>query len=81
MEFDRKQTRRCFLQTGSAAVVVVTAPYFFTGSIRSVAEEQKSDSANDRPILGCIGTGGREMSEDNRERFQFPELIAWYPVG
>jgi predicted dehydrogenase len=48
-------TRRRFLATtSSAAAAGLTAPYWFTSAARA-AEESK----NDRPIVGCIGTGDR----------------------
>ncbi|MEO8494583.1 MAG: twin-arginine translocation signal domain-containing protein, partial [Planctomycetota bacterium] len=52
-----QQNRRRFLQTTGAAAAAVTTPYFF--STRAVADDQKAESANDRPTLGCIGTGSR----------------------
>ncbi len=49
-------TRRRFLQTSAAAAAAgFTAPYWFTSARSAAAEESK----NDRPIVGCIGTGDR----------------------
>ena len=50
------QTRRTFLQTSAAAAM--TAPYFFSGN-QVLADDAKAESKNDRPVLGCIGTGSR----------------------
>jgi predicted dehydrogenase len=56
---DTKQTRRSFLKTtAGAAAIGITAPYFFTGE-KVIADETKATSKNDRPMLGCIGTGDR----------------------
>ena len=54
---NQKQTRRRFLQTTTAAAAAASTPYVF--STPAVADDQKAESANDRPILGCIGTGSR----------------------
>ncbi|MDA1051152.1 MAG: Gfo/Idh/MocA family oxidoreductase [Planctomycetota bacterium] len=54
---NQKQNRRRFLQTSGAAAAAVTVPYFF--STRAIADDQQAESANDRPTLGCIGTGSR----------------------
>ena len=54
----RKQTRRHFLKgTTAAAAAGVTAPYFFTSL--GTADNGQTEAKNDRPILGCIGTGSR----------------------
>ncbi len=55
----QRRNRRKFLQTvtGAAATAVVT-PYFFTGA-KGVADDAKAESKNDRPLVGCIGTGDR----------------------
>ena len=50
-------SRRQFLQT-SAAAAAVAAPYFSWGS-HVIAQDAKTASKNDRPLLGCIGTGDR----------------------
>lgn len=54
----RKTTRRTFLQTSARAAAVLSTPYFLTGA-RGVADDAKATSANDRPLVGCIGTGDR----------------------
>ena len=48
-------SRRHFLKTTAAAASV---PYFSWGS-PLIAQDAKTESKNDRPILGCIGTGDR----------------------
>jgi predicted dehydrogenase len=48
--------RRAFLgRTGLAALTAGTMPYWFAPSSKAAAFR----SANDRPVLGCIGTGSR----------------------
>jgi predicted dehydrogenase len=48
--------RRDFLKTAGATATAVTTPYWFTGQHAHALE---FESKNDRPILGCIGTGDR----------------------
>jgi len=50
-------SRRDFLKT-SAAAAAVSVPYFAWGS-PLIAQDAKTESKNDRPVLGCIGTGDR----------------------
>ena len=53
-----RSSRRRFLQTSAAAGAVASVPYF--GWERAViGQDAKTQSKNDRPILGCIGTGDR----------------------
>lgn len=55
----QRRNRRDFLKTtSSAAAAAVAAPYFFTAAT-GVADDAKAESKNDRPIVGCIGTGDR----------------------
>src|SRR6187549_557757 len=49
-------SRRQFLQTSTAAAAAAT--YFPWGS-PLIAQDAKTESKNDRPLLGCIGTGDR----------------------
>jgi predicted dehydrogenase len=50
------------LQTvGGAAAAVTATPYFFTAA-KGVADDAKAESKNDRPLVGCIGTGDRWMA-------------------
>jgi predicted dehydrogenase len=59
LKMTRRSNRRSFLQTSSQlAATALAAPYFFTGA-RGVAQDAKAESKNDRPIVGCIGTGDR----------------------
>ncbi len=48
-----RQNRREFLRRTSAAAAVTTVPYWFTARARA------DESKNDRPLVGCIGTGDR----------------------
>lgn len=51
-------SRRTFLQTTAAgAAFAASQPYFFSGLAR--ADEEKANESNDRPLVGCIGTGSR----------------------
>jgi predicted dehydrogenase len=51
------QDRREFLlKTSSAAAAGLVVPYWFTASRAAAAD---SASKNDRPLIGCIGTGDR----------------------
>lgn len=52
------QNRRQFLKTSSATAALSTVPYFLTGA-KPLLAEQKSEAKNDRPLVGCIGTGSR----------------------
>jgi predicted dehydrogenase len=51
-------SRRQFLQTSAAVAAATSVPYF-PWSAQVVAQDAKTTSKNDRPILGCIGTGDR----------------------
>ncbi len=51
---NKKQTRRTFLKSTAGAAAAISVPYVITG--HNVFGQ---DSKNDRPILGCIGTGSR----------------------
>ena len=54
----RRHSRRRFLRkSAAAAAITVAAPYVIRG--RSAAAQNDGGSANDRPVLGCIGTGSR----------------------
>ena len=53
----RNQDRRRFLkQSATAAAAGVTAPYWFTSARPAFADYR---NPNDRPVVGCIGTGDR----------------------
>jgi predicted dehydrogenase len=54
----RHPSRRTFLQSSAAAAAAASVPYF-TWSRPLVGQDAKTTSKNDRPILGCIGTGDR----------------------
>ncbi|TWT39751.1 Gfo/Idh/MocA family protein [Blastopirellula retiformator] len=51
-------SRRDFLKQSAIATAGASVPYFLTSS-PVIADEQKADAANDRPLVGCIGTGSR----------------------
>jgi len=53
-----RKNRRNFLKTSAALSAAAVAPYYFAPS-NVMADEAKAKSPNDRPILGCIGTGDR----------------------
>src|SRR3954469_11181578 len=53
-----RKNRREFLQTSAAVSAAVATPYFF-GPANVIADDAKAKSPNDRPLLGCIGTGDR----------------------
>lgn len=51
-----QQSRRDFLKTSTAAAAATTIPYWYTSESAVAANFQ---SPNERPVLGCIGTGSR----------------------
>lgn len=51
-----KQNRRDFLKTTTAAAAAGSMPYWFTSTAAKAFNYQ---SPNERPVLGCIGTGSR----------------------
>ena len=53
----RDFTRRSFLRTTAGTAAAVSVPYFL--SRPTLADEAKAESTNDRPLVGCIGTGSR----------------------
>jgi len=63
-------SRRQFLQTATAASAALCAtPYFFPQKAFS------ADSANDRLVMGCIGTGSMGMG-DARHHSTFADIVA-----
>src|SRR5690606_24870112 len=52
----KHQNRRDFLKTSAAASLAGTMPYWFTSQSPRAYGYQ---SPNERPVLGCIGTGSR----------------------
>lgn len=54
-----RHDRRRFLQTTAAATVATLATPYFPWSAETIAQDAKTKSKNDRPVLGCIGTGDR----------------------
>ncbi len=70
-----KHSRRKFLKTtASAAALGMTVPYFLTGA-RALGDDAKADAKNDRPILGCIGTGDR-WNADGPAAMEFSDCVA-----
>jgi predicted dehydrogenase len=67
-----KQNRRDFLKTSAAAAAAGTVPFWFaTGDNRASAFA----SPNERPILGCIGTGDRWRG-DGPAAMKFSDCVA-----
>src|SRR5687768_2057142 len=58
---NRPSSRRKFLKTSAAAAAVASVPYF-AGNSPLIGQDAKTTSKNDRPTLGCIGTGDRWMA-------------------
>ncbi len=52
----RRSSRRDFLKSSTAVLAGATMPYWFTSTSNLALGRQ---SVNDRPVLGCIGTGDR----------------------
>jgi predicted dehydrogenase len=52
------KTRRDFIKTSAALSAAAATPYFFAPP-NVQAQDAKAKSANDRPLIGCIGTGDR----------------------
>lgn len=52
----KSANRRDFLKRSAAAAAAVSVPYWFTGQ---QAHAYNYQSANERPVIGCIGTGDR----------------------
>src|SRR5262245_60043636 len=53
----RNTSRRQFLKTSAAAATLSVS--YSSWSQTLIAQDAKTESKNDRPILGCIGTGDR----------------------
>lgn len=65
-------TRRDFLKTGTAAAAAASMPYFFTAEPARAAAFQ---TPNERPVLGCIGTGSR-WNAVGPNAMQFSDCVA-----
>ena len=63
-------TRRDFLKTSAAAGTLAAVPYF-TSTRKAFA----NDSANDRPVIGCIGLGGMGRGDMGAHR-RFGDVVA-----
>src|SRR6188472_4581892 len=55
----RQSSRRTFLQSSAAAAAGLAAAPYFPWSSYTMAQDAKTTSKQDRPILGCIGVGDR----------------------
>ena len=53
---NQNQNRRDFLKTSAAAVAGSSVPFWFH---IDPASAYKFKASNDRPVVGCIGTGSR----------------------
>lgn len=70
-----KRTRRAFLKsTAGAAAAAVVTPYFFTAA-KGIADDAKAKESNDRPLIGCIGTGDRWRAV-GPAAMQFGDVVA-----
>jgi predicted dehydrogenase len=59
MPHANRSSRRQFLQTAAGVTAgAMTVPYFLSES-PVIAQDAKTASANDRPVIGCIGVGDR----------------------
>jgi predicted dehydrogenase len=52
------RSRRDFLKASAAVSAAAATPYFFAPS-NLAAQDAQARSPNDRPVVGCIGTGDR----------------------
>ncbi len=64
--------RRDFLKTSTAMLAGATMPYWFTSTSNLALGRQ---SVNDRPVLGCIGTGDRWRSV-GANALEFSDCVA-----
>ena len=70
----KRTSRRKFIQTSSAIAATASVPYIFTGA-KSVADDLKAKSPNDRLQIGCIGTGDRWRALVN-QAMNFVDVVA-----
>lgn len=66
-----KNTRREFLKTGTAAVAAAGAVPYFLSTQKAFANQAK----NDRPLIGCIGTGSMGTG-DAHGHSNFGDIVA-----
>ncbi len=70
----RPTNRRTFLkQSGVVALTAGTMPYWFTSQSAMASAFR---SANDRPIIGCIGTGDRWMGGVGPNALKYGNCVA-----
>ncbi|WP_197443489.1 Gfo/Idh/MocA family protein [Maioricimonas rarisocia] len=67
------QSRRQFLQTSTAAAAGSVMPYWF--SSRPTLAQEAAKSPNERPVVGCIGTGSRWHAV-GRHALNFADCVA-----
>src|SRR5262249_30342686 len=67
-----RSNRRDFLKTSTAALAGATLPYWFTAQSNLALGRQ---SVNDRPVLGCIGTGDR-WNDVGIRALEFSDCVA-----
>ncbi|NBW86515.1 MAG: gfo/Idh/MocA family oxidoreductase [Planctomycetia bacterium] len=66
-----RSTRRGFIGTSAAAGAAASTVPYFAWSQPAFANE----SANDRPVIGCIGTGSMGMG-DAKQHARFGDIVA-----
>ena len=67
-----EHSRRDFLKKSMLAAAAGSATPYFSWSQRALANA----SANDRPIIGCIGVGDMATGSDCPEHAQFGDIVA-----
>jgi hypothetical protein len=65
-------SRRDFLKTTSASLAAGSMPYWFTSTS---AQAFDFKSANERPVVGCIGTGSR-WGQIVRQAGKYGDIVA-----
>jgi predicted dehydrogenase len=67
-----QQSRRDFLKTSAATAAAASVPFWFaTGSDQAAAFA----SPNERPVVGCIGTGSQWQGYDGPRALQFFDCV------
>lgn len=72
-----RSTRRSFLQSTSSAIAGAGLVPYFAWQSKTAAAESKS--ANDRPLIGCIGNGGMGTG-DATAISRYGEIVAFCDV-
>jgi predicted dehydrogenase len=68
-----RATRRQFLKTSAAAAAATSVPFWFAKNESPAADFV---SPNERPTVGCIGTGSQWMGYDGPRALQFFDCVA-----